>query len=150
MRAVIQRVKNSSVIVEGKTVGEIGIGLNVLLGIGPTDDTNDIDWLINKLCNLRIFSDNEGLMNKSIAEIQGSFLVISQFTLHASYKKGNRPSFIKAAGPDKAKELFNTFCSKLSAHSSLVVETGVFSADMKVTIENDGPVTIIIDTKNKE
>lgn len=150
MRAVIQRVKNSSVIVNDEIVGEIGAGLNILLGIGPEDDSGDIKWLVNKLCNLRIFSDKNGLMNSSITEVNGEFIVVSQFTLHASYKKGNRPSFIKAAEPDLARELFNNFCNILSSESKLKVERGVFGVNMEVNIDNDGPVTIIIDTKNKE
>ena len=150
MRAVVQRVKSSSVLVNNETVGQISLGLNILLGIGHDDEISDADWLINKLCNLRIFSDENGLMNLSITQVQGSFLVISQFTLHASYKKGNRPSFIYAAPPQMAQDLYLKFCERLLEKSRLPVEKGVFGSHMKVSIENDGPVTIVIDTKNKE
>lgn len=149
MRAVIQRVTESSVKVEGETVGAIGLGYMILLGIHTDDNTDDADWLVKKVCGLRVFGDGEGKMNLSIKDVQGSILLISQFTLQASTKKGNRPSFINAAKPDKAIPLYNYVVEAFRA-SDINVETGVFGADMKVSLVNDGPVTIVMDSKNKE
>jgi len=150
LRAVIQRVSKSSVRVGQQVVGTIDSGMTILLGVDQDDDYSDAEWLIKKLCALRIFADKNGQMNKSIIDINGAFLVISQFTLHASYKKGNRPSFLRAAKPEKAKDLYERFCQDLKKTSTLKVETGIFGADMAVKITNDGPVTIIMDSKNKE
>lgn len=150
MRAVIQRVSEASVTIDGKINGEINIGLLVLLGIEEVDTQDDINWLVRKIYSMRIFSDKEDKMNLSIQDVNGSFLVISQFTLHASTNKGNRPSFIKAAKPNQAIPLYEGFCKSLSAHSGLSVATGIFGADMKVRLLNDGPVTIIIDSQNKD
>lgn len=150
MRIVIQRVKEASVTIDGQGVSAIDQGLLLLLGIEPPDTEEDIIWLCRKINNLRIFSDEEGLMNLSIQDIKGAFLVVSQFTLYASTKKGNRPSYIKAAKPDIAIPLYESFVKHLQNLSGLKVETGEFGADMKVALINDGPVTIIIDSKNKE
>lgn len=150
MRAVIQRVTEASVTIDKKVNGVIDLGLLVLLGIEENDDQADIEWLVRKIIAMRIFSDADDKMNLSIADVKGSFLVISQFTLHASTKKGNRPSFIKAARPDKAIPLYNQFCEILHDHSGLKVATGIFGSDMKVRLLNDGPVTIIIDSQRKE
>lgn len=149
MIAVIQRVLEASVTIEGKKHSEIGKGLLVLLGVGQADTPEDVEWLAKKVVNMRIFEDEEGKMNRSLLDIRGELLVVSQFTLHASTKKGNRPSFIEAAPPDLAIPLYESFveqCAKLTAKE---VKTGVFAADMKVALINDGPVTIIVDTKNK-
>jgi D-aminoacyl-tRNA deacylase len=150
MRAVIQRVSNASVQIDGIVRGSIEQGLLVLLGIEDADNQDDIEWLSTKITQLRIFSDDAGLMNKSIQEIGGNILLISQFTLHASTRKGNRPSFIKAAKPDVAIPLYEGFIRILSAKIGRPIETGVFGADMKVSLINDGPVTICMDTKKKE
>lgn len=150
MRIVIQRSLNASVTIDENVSGKIEHGLVVLVGIEHEDLQTDADWLISKLINLRIFSDSEGKMNLSIKDVEGQFLVISQFTLHASTKKGNRPSYIQAARPETAIPLYNYFVDKLKIESSLVVETGQFGADMKVQLINDGPVTIWMDSKNKE
>jgi D-tyrosyl-tRNA(Tyr) deacylase len=150
MRAVIQRVSHAQVVVDQKEVGAIHQGFMILLGIEPADEAADIMWLVNKIVSLRVFSDTDGLMNLSLADINGEVLVVSQFTLHASYKKGARPSFIKAAKPDQAKALYNDFCDHLSQTLGKKTERGIFGADMKVSLTNDGPVTIVIDTKNKE
>jgi len=150
MRVVIQRAGFASVIIDGNIYNEIEKGLLILLGIEPDDNTEDIDWLVRKITSLRIFSDEDDKMNLCIADINGSFLVISQFTLHASTKKGNRPSYIKAAKPEIAIPLYNEFVKKLEMISLRTVKTGIFGADMKVSLMNDGPVTIIMDTKNKE
>jgi D-aminoacyl-tRNA deacylase len=150
MRIVIQRVKNASVTIDRKVKSEINQGLLILLGIEPADTLDDIEWLCRKINNLRIFNDEDGLMNLSIQDINGSFLVVSQFTLHASTKKGNRPSYIKAAKPDFAIPMYNQFVKSLESISNLNVSTGEFGADMKVSLLNDGPVTIIIDSKTKE
>ena len=150
MRVVIQRVSEASVKIDGKISGEIGIGLLILLGIEHEDDRTDADWLIQKIVGLRIFSDHEGKMNLSVAEVDGRFLVVSQFTLHASTKKGNRPSYIKAARPEHAIPMYNYFVNSLAKASETKVETGEFGADMKVSLVNDGPVTILMDSKNKE
>lgn len=149
MRAVIQRVKTASVVVNNDTVGAIDKGLLIFLGIGQGDQKDDIDWLVRKISQLRIFSDIEGKMNKSLMDIEGSALVISQFTLFASTKKGNRPSFIHAAKPDLAIPLYETFIQEMKG-IGIKTETGIFGADMAVQLTNDGPVTILIDTKNRE
>lgn len=150
MRAVLQRVKYASVEINNKTVGKIDHGFLVLLGIEAEDDHKDIEWLVNKCMNMRIFSDEDGKMNKSIKDINGSFLIVSQFTLHASTRKGNRPSFMKAARPEQAIPMYEEFCKFLEIKSELEVQKGVFGADMQVQLLNDGPVTIIIDSKIKE
>ncbi|WP_107038791.1 D-aminoacyl-tRNA deacylase [Brumimicrobium mesophilum] len=150
MKVVIQRTTEASVTIENKIAGQIENGLVVLIGIEETDNDEDIEWLTRKLSNLRIFSDEIGSMNLSIQDIQGAFLVVSQFTLHAKTKKGNRPSFIHAAKPETAIPLYEKFKKVLAAVSGCKVESGEFGADMKVSLVNDGPVTIIIDTKNKE
>lgn len=150
MRLVIQRVKNASVTIENAVFSSINEGLMVLVGIEDADDEKDIDWLVQKLVNMRIFSDTEGKMNLSVKEINGEVLVVSQFTLHASTQKGNRPSFIKAARPEKAIPLYESFIKKLNTESGKETKTGKFGADMKVELINDGPVTIFIDSKNKE
>src|SRR5690554_4787159 len=150
MIAVIQRVSESSVKINGKVKSEIGNGLMVLLGIENTDESEDIDWLCKKIVNLRIFNDDQGVMNRSLLDMQGELLLISQFTLYASTKKGNRPSYIKAAKPEIAVPLYEKFVQILEKEMEKTVQTGEFGADMKVELINDGPVTIIIDTKNKE
>lgn len=150
MRAVIQRVSEANVTIDGIVNGRIDLGLLILLGIEEMDTLEDIDWLVRKISAMRIFSDKEDKMNLSIKDVNGSFLVISQFTLHASTKKGNRPSFIKAAKPSIAIPLYDQFCHKLADHSGLSVSTGKFGADMKVQLLNDGPVTIIIDSQRKD
>lgn len=150
MRVLLQRVKKASVEVDGKICGEIKQGLLILLGIEEADTEADSDWLIRKLLQMRIFSDEAGKMNLSILDIQGEILLISQFTLHASTKKGNRPSFIKAAKPEKAIPMYNNFLAKLKKESGLKVEAGVFGADMQVKLINDGPVSIWQDSKQKE
>ena len=150
MRAVLQRVSKASVKVDGELTGSIDWGFVILLGVVPEDTIDDVKWLANKCSNMRVFSDEEGKMNLSIKDIDGKFLVVSQFTLHASTKKGNRPSFIKAARPDHAIPMYEKFCEELYTASGQNVEKGVFGADMKVDILNDGPVTIIIDSKAKE
>ena len=149
MRVVIQRVQEASVTIENSIVGEVGLGLLVLLGIEESDTLEDIDYLVKKLNQLRIFSDEEGKMNASIQDVQGSFLVVSQFTLHASTNKGNRPSFIRSAHPDQAIPLYNSFISALNKFANVSVETGEFGADMKVRLLNDGPVTLLLDSKSK-
>ena len=149
MIAVIQRVNKAAVEIEGNIEGEIGLGLLILLGIEEADTVDDIDWLCRKIVNLRIFPDDGGIMNRNILESSGEILVISQFTLHASTKKGNRPSYIKAAKPDVAIPLYDGFLIQLSSYLGKAVPSGVFGADMQVSLVNDGPVTIIIDTKNK-
>lgn len=150
MRIVIQRVSHASVAIDGKIHSQIQQGLLVLLGIEPSDTEEDTDWLVKKTVGLRIFDDTSGVMNLSVADINGEILVVSQFTLMASTKKGNRPSYIRAAGPDIAIPLYETFVRKLSIALGKPVETGVFGADMKIELLNDGPVTICIDTHNKE
>lgn len=144
----MQRVSQASVSIEGKVNGEISRGLVLLVGIGQHDDESDIEWLTQKVVNMRIFADDEGKMNRSIQDIDGSLLVISQFTLHASTKKGNRPSFIEAARPEHAIPLYESFIRQLKKEG-LVVETGVFGANMQVALVNDGPVTILLDSKDK-
>ena len=150
MRAVIQRVSEASVVVEDEKVANIQQGLLVLLGIEIEDTKEDADWLANKISALRIFSDSEGKMNNSITDVNGAVIVVSQFTLHAKTKKGNRPSYIKASRPEQAIPLYELFKEELSQLIGKKVQSGVFGADMQVSLVNDGPVTIIIDTKNKE
>lgn len=150
MKAVIQRVSKASVTINAKQVANINKGLLVLLGIIEDDTQEDISWLSNKIANLRIFNDKNGVMNQSLQEVDGEVIVVSQFTLHASTKKGNRPSYIKAAKPDIAIPIYENFVKQLEADLGKNVQTGEFGADMKVELLNDGPVTIIIDTKNKE
>ena len=150
MRAVIQRVKQASVTVDGGQVSEIGPGFLVLLGIETEDGPEDIEWLSGKVVRLRVFSDENGAMNRSILETKGDFLVVSQFTLHASTKKGNRPSFIKAARPDIAIPLYEEFINSLEGLIGKKVQTGEFGAMMDVALINDGPVTILVDSKQRE
>ena len=150
MRIVIQRVTEASVAVEGEIVGSIRRGLLVLVGIEDLDNKQDIEWLSGKLVNLRIFEDEQGVMNKSVLDISGEVLIISQFTLHASTKKGNRPSYIRAAKPDFAIPMYEQFVAQVERDIEKPVQTGRFGADMKVTLCNDGPVTICIDSQNKE
>lgn len=149
MRVVIQRVGEASVTVDQTIVGQIGQGLMVLLGVEAADTQEDIDWLANKILNLRIFNDTAGVMNSSLVEIDGQLLVISQFTLMASTKKGNRPSYIKAANHTHAIPIYEAFCLKLEEGLGKKIERGVFGADMQVALVNDGPVTIQIDSKNR-
>lgn len=150
MRIVVQRVLNASVRIDGDKVASISNGLLILLGIENGDTQNDINWLSNKIINLRIFGDENGVMNTSLNDINGDVIVVSQFTLHASTKKGNRPSYIKAAKPDVAIPLYQAFIKQLEKDLGKPIQTGQFGADMKVELLNDGPVTIIIDSKNKE
>ncbi len=150
MRAVIQRVSSASVTIDGTVKSSISHGLLILLGIGREDGPEDTDWLVRKIAGLRIFNDAAGVMNRSVAEVEGEALVVSQFTLMASTKKGNRPSYVGAAGHETAIPLYEQFCTALSAAIGRRVETGEFGADMKVSLTNDGPVTICMDTKNKE
>ena len=150
MRAVIQRVSKASVTVDGHITGEIKTGLLVLLGIEDADTEEDISWLSAKMVNLRIFNDENGVMNKSTLEVGGDILLVSQFTLHASTKKGNRPSYIRASKPDFAVPMYEKMIVQLGKDLGKTPQTGIFGADMKVELLNDGPVTIIIDTKNKE
>ncbi len=150
MRIVIQRVTEASVTVDQNITGSIGTGLLVLLGIEDADTIDDITWLSNKIVNLRIFNDLAGVMNLGIKEVNGDLLLVSQFTLHASTKKGNRPSYIKASKPDIAIPLYEKMIQQLEADLGKKIQTGIFGADMKVRLLNDGPVTIIIDSKSKE
>lgn len=150
MRTVIQRVQHASVTINGSIKSSIGNGFLLLLGIEATDTSEDVDWLVKKVSALRVFDDENGVMNRSIIDVQGEALVVSQFTLYASYKKGNRPSWFRAASHDISVPLYEEFCSKLSAALDKEVGTGEFGADMKVELLNDGPVTICMDTKNKE
>ena len=159
MRAVIQRVSKASLTIDarlndevgqGKIKSSTGKGLLVLLGIEDSDSHEDIEWLSGKICNLRIFADENGVMNLSVKEISGEILIVSQFTLHASTKKGNRPSYIRASKPEIAIPLYEKFILQIEKDLTKKVQTGIFGADMKVELLNDGPVTIIIDTKNKE
>jgi len=150
MRAVIQRVTKASVTIDGKINGQIENGLLVLLGIEDADTAEDIGWLSSKIVNLRIFNDEKGVMNISIKEVAGNILLISQFTLHASTKKGNRPSYIKASKPEIAIPIYEKMITQLSLDLGKEIQTGIFGADMKVELLNDGPVTIVIDSKNKE
>ncbi len=150
MKAVIQRVSEASVKIEDSVKRQINTGLLIFLGIEETDTAEDIEWLCGKICRLRIFNDENDVMNLSIQEIKGEILLISQFTLHASTKKGNRPSYIKAARPETAIPLYEAFVKQLEKEFGKPVKTGEFGADMKVSLINDGPVTIIIDSKNRE
>lgn len=150
MRVVIQRVAKASVTINGKINGTISNGLVVLLGIEDADNEGDIVWLSNKIVNLRIFNDGAGVMNRSVLDISGEILLVSQFTLHASTKKGNRPSYIKASKPEVAIPLYEKMIDQLKKDLGKEIATGIFGADMKVELLNDGPVTIIIDSKNKE
>ncbi len=149
MRAVIQRVSEASVTIDGKIKSSIGHGLLILLGIGTADSDEDIVWLSQKICNMRIFNDDAGVMNKSVLEVSGDLLLISQFTLHASTKKGNRPSYIAAARPEVAIPLYEKMILQLQKDLGKEIATGTFGADMKVALVNDGPVTIIVDTKSR-
>lgn len=150
MKVVIQRVSYSKVIVDNQVVGEINNGILVLIGIVNDDNFSDIDWIIKKIIQLRIFEDENNIMNLSVQDINGEILVVSQFTLHALTKKGNRPSYINAAKPEIAIPIYNEFIKQLEAQFGKKIEKGIFGADMKVHLINDGPVTIIIDSKNKE
>lgn len=150
MRVVIQRVSEASVTIDNKINGQIELGLLVLVGVEDSDTAEDIQWLCNKIVNLRIFNDANGVMNCSVKDVDGSILLISQFTLHASTKKGNRPSYIRAAKPDIAIPIYESFKSVLAEELGKPIQTGIFGADMKVALLNDGPVTILIDSKNKE
>lgn len=150
MRVVIQRVSFANVNVESKLISEIGNGMLLLLGIETEDNYEDVDWIVNKISSMRIFNDDLGKMNLSVKDVGGEMLVISQFTLHASTKKGNRPSFLNAARPEQAVPLYENFIQLLSSISGTSVKSGIFGADMKVNLINDGPVTIIIDSKNRE
>ena len=150
MRTVIQRVSKASVTIEGTVKSAIGKGFLVLIGICEDDSLEDVEWQVKKIANLRVFDDEEGVMNRSIMDIGGEILVVSQFTLFASYKKGNRPSWFRAGSHEHSIPLYESFCSKLSEAIGKPVGTGEFGADMKVELLNDGPVTICMDTKNKE
>ena len=150
MRAVIQRVKHASVTIEGSVKSSIGQGFLVLLGVCNEDTTEDVEWLVKKIANLRVFDDDEGVMNRSVIDVGGEALVVSQFTLYASYKKGNRPSWFRAGSHEHSIPLYEAFCQQLSDQIGKPVGTGEFGADMKVELLNDGPVTICMDTKNKE
>ena len=150
MRLVIQRVSEASVTINNSVVGKINTGFLVLLGIETADSSEDCDWLIQKLVNMRIFGDNEGKMNLSLLDIDGELLIVSQFTLHASTKKGNRPGFIQAARPEQAIPLYEEFKQKAAEACGKQIQSGEFGADMKVALVNDGPVTIIMDSKNRE
>ena len=150
MRAVIQRVSHASVTIEGKVKSEIQQGFLILLGVCDEDTMEDVDWLVKKIANLRVFGDENDVMNRSILDVQGEALVVSQFTLYASYKKGNRPSWFRAGSHEHSIPLYEAFCKELSDQLAKPVGTGEFGADMKVELLNDGPVTICMDTKNKE
>lgn len=150
MRVVIQRVRKASVTIDGRVHASIGGGLLVLLGIEDSDGSEDVEWLNGKVCQLRIFNDENGVMNRSVLDTGGDVLVVSQFTLHASTKKGNRPSYIRAAGHAVAIPLYEAFLARMTASLGKPVPAGIFGADMLVALENDGPVTIWIDSKNKE
>lgn len=150
MRVVLQKVQKASLIIDGKQHADIGMGLVVLLGIEHADEADDIDWLAGKIARLRVFDDDNGVMNLSVQDVGGALMVVSQFTLHASTKKGNRPSYIKAARPDHAIPIYEAFIEKLKEESGCKVVSGVFGAYMQISLVNDGPVTISIDSKNKE
>lgn len=150
MRTVIQRVEKANVTIEDKIYSGINNGLLILLGIEDKDDFDDVEWLCKKIISLRIFDDENGIMNKNIMDINGEILIVSQFTLMASTKKGNRPSYIRASKPNHAIPLYNSFCDTMHKLSNKIIRTGLFGAYMKVSLINDGPVTILIDTKNKE
>ncbi|MCB0501687.1 MAG: D-tyrosyl-tRNA(Tyr) deacylase [Bacteroidetes bacterium] len=150
MRAVIQRVSNAKVTIDDVVKGEIKLGYLILLGIETMDDENDVNWLIKKIIGLRVFSDQDGKMNCSIKDVDGNILLVSQFTLHASYKKGNRPGFTKAARPEQAIPLYQNFIQQLELELAKPIACGEFGANMQVSLSNDGPVTIIMDSKNPE
>ena len=150
MKTVTQRVQYASVTIDGQVKSKIGIGLLILVGIEDRDTQEDIEWLAKKITNLRIFDDENGVMNRSCIEVEGEILVVSQFTLQASTKKGNRPSYIKASKPDVAIPMYEAFCEEVGLQLGKPVQTGTFGADMKVELLNDGPVTILIDSQNKE
>ena len=150
MRAVVQRVSSASVTIEGREKSAIGQGLLILLGVEDLDTHDDVEWLVKKISNLRIFDDDEGVMNRSLLDVKGEALVVSQFTLFASYKKGNRPSWFRAGSHEVSIPLYNSFCAALSEAIGKPVGTGEFGAMMQVKLVNDGPVTICMDTKNKE
>ncbi len=150
MRVLLQRVDDASVSIDGQIHSQIGTGLLVLVGVGNDDDENDIEWMVKKICQLRIFDDENGVMNKSVKDINGEILVVSQFTLWASYKKGNRPSYLRAGSHDITIPLYNRFCDALSNEMGKDIGTGVFGAEMSVKLTNNGPVTIFMDSKNKE
>ena len=150
MRTLIQRVQHASVTIDGQLISKIGKGLLVLVGIEDRDTQEDIEWLCKKIANLRIFDDENGVMNRSVVETEGEVMVVSQFTLHASTKKGNRPSYIHASKPDIAIPMYEAFCAEMGLQIGKEVQTGTFGADMKVELVNDGPVTIWIDSQNKE
>ncbi|HEY1062420.1 MAG TPA: D-aminoacyl-tRNA deacylase [Daejeonella sp.] len=150
MRAIIQRVSSASCSIEGKISGEIGLGFMILLGIEDSDTDEDLNWLAQKISNMRIFSDENGLMNKALADVQGNILLVSQFTLFASTKKGNRPGFTRSAKPDFAIPLYEKMIRELGQLTGTKIQSGVFGADMQISLVNDGPVTIIMDTKSRE
>lgn len=150
MRIVLQRVSRAEVVVEGESVGKIGRGVMILLGVEPDDSDDDIKWLAQKVVNMRIFDDENGVMNRSVMDVEGEVLVVSQFTLHASTKKGNRPSYIRAAKGDIAEPMYEKFKREIASLTGCEPQAGIFGADMKCDLLNDGPVTIIIDTKLKE
>jgi D-tyrosyl-tRNA(Tyr) deacylase len=150
MRALLQRVSSASVTISGETTASIGGGFLVLLGIGGGDDAGDVEWLCGKIARMRIFGDGEGKMNRSILDTRGDILVVSQFTLHASTKKGNRPSFLNAAAPAISEPLYELFCETMSAETGKPVACGVFGADMEIALTNDGPVTIWLDSRDRE
>ena len=150
MRAVLQRVSHATVHIDGEEVSKIGPGLLILLGIEQADDATDLDWLCPKIAKMRIFADDAGKMNRSVIEIGGEILVVSQFTLHAATQKGNRPSFLRAAAPSHSEPLYEAFCAAMERETGRPVARGVFGGDMQVSLTNDGPVTILIDTKDRE
>jgi len=150
MRAIIQRVSSASCSIEGKISGEIGLGFMILLGIEDSDTEEDLNWLAQKITNMRIFSDEHGLMNKALADVRGNILLVSQFTLFASTKKGNRPGFTRSAKPDIAIPMYEKMIRELGELSGTRIQTGVFGADMQISLVNDGPVTIIMDSKSRE
>jgi len=150
MRAVLQRVTQASCTVDGKITGEIGPGFLVLLGVEDADTTDDLQWLAQKIASMRVFSDENGLMNKALADVNGDILLISQFTLFAQTKKGNRPGFTRAARPDKAIPMYEAMIKELESLTGKKIATGIFGADMKINLLNDGPVTIIMDTRDKD
>lgn len=150
MRALLQRVSSASVSIAGETVSSIGAGFLVLLGIGDGDDASDVEWLCGKIARMRVFGDSDGKMNLSILDTGGDILVVSQFTLHASTKKGNRPSFLNSAHPALSEPLYESFCVALSAEIGKPVACGIFGADMKISLTNDGPVTIWLDSRNRD
>lgn len=150
MRAVIQKVSDASITINRDTTKEIGLGMVILLGIEESDDQSDVDWLSGKISRLRVFQDTDGIMNLSVKDVKGEIMIVSQFTLHASTRKGNRPSYIKAASPEIATPLYESFIASMQQELGISMVTGEFGAYMQVNLTNDGPVTIIIDTKNRE